>query len=327
MMKALLARLRRWLPVRVAARYLNRNGPNLATLVAWNMLFSFFPIMVLAATLASLVPHHGAGIGQGLTQAIASALPGGKGQAVVRALDSFHHHSGILAIVGVVGLLWGGSALFGAMDQAFAGLSGTRSRNFIAQKLMSFGMIVLFAGLVVPVVLSSSLLAVVKSVPGIPALLTSGPTGLILQIVFSVLVGTLLFSAIYFLVPRIRRAPRAVLPGALAAAILFEALSLVFPLYFKLAHGFSTYGATFSLFFLVLTYVFFLAQITVLGFTVVLEGEPEAVRARLQPTPSGPALARASGEQDQVQSGPPATSPPSDGAAEAEGQLTATTKQ
>ncbi|MGC1184514.1 MAG: YihY/virulence factor BrkB family protein [Candidatus Dormiibacterota bacterium] len=295
-MKALLGRLRRWFPVRVAVRYLNRNGPNLATLVAWNMLFSFFPIMVLAATLAGLLPHQGAGVGHGLTQAIAKALPGGKGAAVVHALDSFHHDSGILAIVGVLGLLWGGSSLFGAMDQAFASLGESKSRSFIPQKLMSFGMIVLFACLVVPVVLSSSLLAVVKSVPGMPGLLTSGPASLLLQIAFSLLAGTLLFCAIYFLVPHVRRPARAVIPGAITAAILFEALSLVFPLYFKLAHGFSTYGTTFSLFFLVLTYVFFLSQITVVGFAVVLEGVP-------QEQPKGSEAGSRESTRAQVQTG------------------------
>ncbi|MGH7609880.1 MAG: YihY/virulence factor BrkB family protein [Candidatus Dormibacteria bacterium] len=270
-MKAWLRRLRRWLPVRVAARYLNRGGPNQATLVAWNMLFSFFPIMVLAATLASLIPSRGAAIGRGLDAAIASALPGGRGQAVARALSAFHHNSGLLAVIGGLGLLWGGSALFGAMDQAFAALADAKPRDFLTQKLMSFGMIILFAGLVVPVVLSSSLLAVLEKVPGIPSVLAHGPGALVLQILVAVLIGTVLFSAIYALVPRQRRRARAVLPGALVAAVLFEALSLLFPLYFRLAHGFSTYGTTFSLFFLILTYVFFLAQITVVGFAVVLE--------------------------------------------------------
>ncbi|MFZ0994908.1 MAG: YihY/virulence factor BrkB family protein [Candidatus Dormiibacterota bacterium] len=274
-MKSLLARVKRWLPARVGARYLQRSGPNLATLVAWNMLFSFFPIIILAALLASLIPAHGVGIGQDLTQAIAKALPGGNGAAVVKALKSFHHNSGLLLIVAVVGLLWSGSSLFGAMDQAFASLSQTPTRSFIPQKLMSFGMIVLFACLLVLVVLSSSLLAVIKSLPAIPSLLTHGPAGLIFQIVLAIVAGTILFGAIYFLVPKARRHPRTVIPGALTAAVLFEALSLIFPLYFKLAHGFRTYGTSFSLFFLILAYAFLLAQITVIGFAVVLEGEPQ----------------------------------------------------
>lgn len=278
--------MRRWFPVRVASLYLSRSGPNLATLIAWNMLFSFFPIMVLAATLASLIPQRGVGIGHGLSRAIAAALPGGRGAAVVQALNAFHHDSGLLAIVGIVGLLWSGSSLFGAMDNAFASLSRTHSRSFIPQKLMSFGMIVLFAVLVVPVVLSSSLLAVVKSVPDIPSWLSHGPAGPILQVCLAIVIGTLLFSAIYFLVPKTRRAARIVIPGAVTSAVLFEALSLLFPLYFKLAHGFSTYGTTFSLFFLILTYVFFLSQITVVGFTVVVEGETPSAKAEAQPQPA-----------------------------------------
>ncbi|MGH7705049.1 MAG: YihY/virulence factor BrkB family protein, partial [Candidatus Dormibacteria bacterium] len=284
-MRALLRRLRSWFPVRVGARYLNHSGPNLATLVAWNLLFAFFPIMVLAATLASLVPSQ-AGVGKGLTKAIASALPGGNGAAVVRALNSFHHHSGILAVVGIIGLLWSGSSLFGAIGQAFASLGELKPRSFIRQKLMAFGMIVLFACLVVPVVLSSSLLAVVKSIPGIPSQLSHGPASLIAQVCLAVVVGTVLFCAIYFLVPQKRHRPRAVLPGALTAGVLFEALSLLFPLYFKLAHGFSTYGTTFSLFFLILTYVFFLAQITVLGFAVVLERAPKKTPPSPDPEPA-----------------------------------------
>jgi membrane protein len=279
MMKALLDRAKRWLPARVGARYLKRSGPNLATLVAWNMLFSFFPIIIMAALLASLIPAHGGGVGRDLTEAIAKALPGGNGATVVKALNSFHRNSGLLVIVAVVGLLWSGSSLFGAMDQAFASLGETKMRSFIPQKLMSFGMIVLFACLLVMVVLSSSLLAVIKSLPAIPSVLTHGPAGLIFQIVFAIVAGTILFSTIYFLVPRVRRQARSVLPGALTAAVLFEALSLIFPLYFKLAHGFRTYGTTFSLFFLILAYAFFLAQITVIGFAVVMEGEPQSTGA------------------------------------------------
>lgn len=270
LVKTIWHHLERWFPVRVALRYLNHNGPNLATLVAWNLLFAFFPIMLLAVTLASLVPHDAA-LGRGLTQAIASAIPAGRGAAVVQALKTFHRDSGWLAIVGIVGLLWSGSSLFGAMDQAFASLGETRSRGFLPQKLMAFGMIVLFACLVVPIVLSSSLLAVLKSVSGMPGFLRSSPASLLIQIVLAIVVGTILFCAIYALVPKIRRHLGVVLPGAVAAAVLFEALSLAFPLYFKLAHGFRTYGATFSLFFLLLTYAFLVAQITVLGFAVVLE--------------------------------------------------------
>jgi membrane protein len=275
--------LRPRLPVRVISLYLSHSGPNLATLVAWNLLFAFFPILVLAVTLASLIPNHAA-VGHGIVQAVADALPGGKGTAVAEALRTFHHDGGWLAILGLAGLLWSGSSLFGAMDQAFARLSESKPRGFLAQKLMAFGMIILFACLTVPVVLSSSLLAVLKSVSGIPSLLRSGPVSLLVQIGLAIAVGAILFTAIYTLVPRVRRRLGAVLPGSLSAAVLFEALTLLFPLYFKLAHGFKTYGSTFSLFFLILAYAFLVAQVTVLGFAVVVSVE----QGRRPPTPPAP---------------------------------------
>ncbi len=264
---------RRWhriLPLRTVARYLARGGPNQATLVAWNLLFSAFPITLLAVTVAGQLFHDPAA-GKEVAKAVAAILPGGNGGAVLSALDSFHRDSGWLAIVGLVGLIWSGTSLFSAMDTAFAGLDGGPTRGFLAQKVTAAGMIVIFTLLAVPVVLSSSLLAALESVTGLPAILHTGALAVGTQVVAAVLVGWVLFTAIYALVPARRRPLRSLAGGALAAGLLFEGLSLLFPVYFRLAHGFSSYGETFALFFLILTYVFLLAQVTVLGYCVVLE--------------------------------------------------------
>jgi membrane protein len=271
--KKLLARVRQTLLVRVAARYLGRNGPNQATLIAWNLLFAIFPIVLLAVTLAGVVFHDPA-MGREVAKAVAAILPQGRGAVVLSALAAFHRDSGALAVVGIVGLVWSGTSLFGAMEQGFAALSGAKTRGFLKQKLMSVGMIVLFTVLAVPVVLSSSLLAVLTSLPGVPEFLRSGPLALIGQIVLAVVVGTVLFSAIYRLVPHPGAALRLCVRGGLIAAIAFEGLSLLFPLYFHLEHGFSTYGSTFGLFFLILAYAFLVSQITIVGYTVVVELGP-----------------------------------------------------
>jgi hypothetical protein len=67
-----------------------------------------------------------------------------------------------------------------------------------------------------------------------------------------------------------------VLPGALAAAALFEGFTLVFPLYFRISGGFATYGQTFALFFLLLFYFFVLGQIVMIGGAVNAERDPDA---------------------------------------------------
>ncbi|MHB1499624.1 MAG: YihY/virulence factor BrkB family protein [Candidatus Dormibacteria bacterium] len=269
-MRALWSRVRRTLPIRVGRRYLGRNGANQATLIAWNLLFAIFPIVLLAVTAAGLVFRDPA-VGREVAKAVAALLPAGRGSVVLSALRSFHRHSGAMAVVGIVGLVWSGTSLFGAMEQGFAALSGAKTRGFIPQKLMSVGMTVLFTVLAGPVVLSSSLLAALKALPGLPGFVSSGPLALIVQMVLGVVVGTILFTAIYHLVPHRRGRLRASALGGVIAAVVFEALSLLFPLYFHLEHGFSSYGSTFGLFFLILAYVFLVAQITVLGYAVVVE--------------------------------------------------------
>lgn len=275
-------RLRRLPPVRVLSRYLDRAGPNQATLIAWNLLFAFFPITVLAVTVAGLLfQNHNAG--HAIATAVASVLPGGHDSQVLAALDAFHRNSGLLAAVGIVGLLWSGSSLFSAMEGAFATLGDGRRRGFIAGKLVAIGMSVLFTLLAAPVVLSSSLLAGLGSLPGLPSWLDQGAVAAGLQVVVSVFLGSLLFAAIYGLVPSRRAGARSVALGAVVAGVLFEALSLLFPLYFRLAHGFSNYGSTFSLFFVILAYAFLLAQITVLGYSTVAEFAPPAAAPPEQP--------------------------------------------
>jgi membrane protein len=277
-MTAIWKRLKRTFVVRVLSRYVSRNGPNQATLIAWNLLFAIFPIAILAVTLAGLVFRDPAA-GREIAKAVASVLPNGRGSVVLQALHNFHRDSGWLAIVGIIGLIWSGTSLFGAMDQGFAALSEGKSRSFLPQKLMSVGMIVLFTVLAGPVVLSSSLLAGLEKLGGLPGWLQSGYVALVLQVVLAVIVSTVLFTTIYSAVPHQRRRLSAALLGGASAGLIFEGLSLAFPLYFHLEHGFSTYGSTFGLFFLILAYAFLVAQIIVLGYAVTLEADPGKLQA------------------------------------------------
>ncbi len=288
-------RLRHTLPVRVISRYLGRNGPNQATLIAWNLLFATFPLVLLAVTAAGEL-YRDPGAGERVATAVAQLLPGGRNQAVLSALQSFHRNAGWTAVVGGVGLVWSGTSLFSAMDTAFSGLSGGHTRGFLPQKLMGIALTAALALLAVPVVLSSTLLAALPVGAGLPAPLRSAGAAAGLQALAAVIVGWVLFSLVYRLAPA--RAPemRATLRGALVGAVLFELLSLAFPLYLHLAHGFAAYGATFALFFLILAFVFLVAQVMVVGFCVVLELETLPPKTS-EPTEAGVPEADQTGER------------------------------
>jgi YihY family inner membrane protein len=105
--------------------------------------------------------------------------------------------------------------------------------------------------------------------------------------VTSFLVGAIVMVALlvvlYRFVPNRAFKVRDVLPGALLAGVLTEVLSLGFPLYARIAGGFSTYGAQFGLFFLLATWLFLLSELILLGavYNRVRREQPSAeTRAR-----------------------------------------------
>lgn len=262
-------RLLKSLPGRVVMKFLEDQAPNWAALIAWNALFALFPIVLFTASLLGFALKL---FGQANAQVytlIFSAIPGDSHtQAeLVKAVEGVKSQSGILFIVGLLFLLWGGSALFGVMEQAFAVIYHTKPRDFIRQKLISFGMVLLFTALVGVAVATSALLPALKNIPNIPSFLYTDAAGA-LQVLLGVLAGFLLFVAIYYVIPNRKQQLHKVLPGAIVSGILFELITLLFPLYLTLNKGINQYGATFALLFLLMAFFFFMGLITMLGVEV-----------------------------------------------------------
>ena len=74
-----------------------------------------------------------------------------------------------------------------------------------------------------------------------------------------------LLVLLYRFVPNRTFRLRDVLPGAILAGVLIEALSLGFPVYESISRGFNTYGAQFGLFFLLAAWLYLLCQVLLLG--------------------------------------------------------------
>ena len=191
------------------------------------------------------------------------------------------------------------------MEQAFAVIYHTLPRDFIRQKLIGFGMVLVFTVLAGVAVGSSAVLPALKHIPGVPTALTGGILAALLQIVLGVVSGFILFASIYFVIPNRRQEWGKVWPGALVAGIAFELVTLIFPLYLTVNKGINQYGATFGLMFLLMTFFYFIGLIAMLGveFNAVLfpvpveqpsrRGEPgrTAVSAPPQSGPEGEGLA------------------------------------
>jgi len=254
-------------PGRVIRKFLEDLAPNWAALIAWNALFAMFPIVIFAASLLGFVLRLFGQANDRVYSTLFTAIPGDS-RPMLDAVSSVKSQSGVLFIVGLVGLLWGGSALFGVIEQAFAVIYHTKPRDFIRQRSIAFGMVFLFTILVGISVATSLLLPALKHIPNIPEFLYSGTAAFILQALIGVTAGVILFGSIYYVIPNRKQRFQQVLPGALVSGVLFELITLVFPLYLSLNKGLNQYGATFGLLFVLMTFFFFLGLIMMIGVEV-----------------------------------------------------------
>jgi len=266
-LRALYGRFQETLPGRLVRKFGEDQAANQAVLVAWNALFAMFPIVLVILGVVG-VALNAVGLGSGIVQRdVIAALPADssvQGQ-VLHALEGVKQQTGLFFVVGFAGLVWSGSSLFGTMESSFDLLWHAKPRGFIQMRLMAVSMIGIFTVLTVIAIGTASMLPLLGRLPDVPPFLTSGPLPTLLQVVVGVGTGFLLFGSMYYVVPNRKQRFGVVWPGALLAGALFEALTLLFPLYLNVNKGIDQYGATFGLMFLLMTFFYFLGLITMLG--------------------------------------------------------------
>ncbi len=286
-----LERLQGSFLARLIQKFIQDQATNWAVLIAWNALFAMFPILLFMAAVLGFVLSVGGINTDSLYDGLLTVIPDDQARReILEALRGVKQQTGLLSVVGLLGLILGGTALFGAMEQAFDAIYHTKPRPFVRQNLMRFGMVLLFTMLAGLAVGTSSLRPAVKYLPEAPAIFTSTAVTFALQGLIGALAGSVLFGAIYFFVPNRRQRWRTVWAGALLAGVLFELITLLFPTYLAINQSITAYGKTFALFFVLLTFFLLVGLITMLGVEVnsVLNPEPsgEAVGPTNPPTPA-----------------------------------------
>jgi membrane protein len=283
----------RSVPAQVVRKFAADRGPNHAILIAWNILFAIFPIVLAVAAIGGVLLGAAGVTRQDIEAALLSALPeSAGGHEAMRALNEVQRNSGLLAVLALAGFFWSASNLFGTLEYSLGEILRAGQRPFLMQKLMSLVMMLIFIVLAPLGVGTAALLAVLSNLPLPPAfLLTHGAQLTVLQTLFTVIAGFLLFFGIYYVVPARRQHAVEVLPGAAFAGVAFVLLTQLFPLYIHFSGGFNQYGSVFALIFVLLTFLYFLGLVTVLGAELnsVLHPEP-----RPYPKP-GPAPAPTKG--------------------------------
>jgi len=258
-----LGRLKESLPARLYAKWSADRAADGAVLIAWQTLLSLFPLILGLLSLLGLVLRND-GARDSVLSGVVSQFPSQVGD-MLGFLQETRDLGGLLGLVSLAGLLWSGSNLFGAMEAVFNRFYGAVDRGFVRGRLMSFAMIAIYAVLVPVSVLASGAATFLVGVSEQALPFDTPWLALVLGWAVSFASALAMFLILFHVVPNTYLTFRDVWRGAVLAAILFVLLSQVFPLYLQfMGGGFAVYK-TLGVFFLLMTWLYFLANVIVVG--------------------------------------------------------------
>jgi membrane protein len=266
-------RAQKTLPARVLIAYGESRASNFALALAFAGLMAMFPLILGALAITGYATRDPA-TEASIRMLILDVFPATAQPELQRALSGVKESAGWLGLFSLGLLIWSASNLFGTLEFALTEIFGSRQRNLFRQRVMGlFMMLVLVVALVITVA--------INAIAGI------FPYSWATSFVAGAAVMVTLLVALYRFVPNLKLRLRDVLPGAVLAGVLIEVLSLAFPLYVRIAGGFNTYGAQLALFFLLATWLYFLAQFVLLGAVLIrlrIGQQIEPIHAN-EPTP------------------------------------------
>lgn len=244
---------------------------NWSAMLAYVFLTSIFSILLAIVSIGGLILSFISPESRtALETSIANSLPGGAsgygGQIVTAATATLRQNAGLGLIIGIVLAVVSGSGLFISLENVFGVIFRLRGRDMIHQRMMALGMMLLYIVLVPLIVLASVVPPLVLRALNIGA---SNPIGgFLIQAAglgVSLLVGVILFGAIYIIVPNRPVRTREVWIGTLVAAALLVVYELVFPIYESMFLKPGHLGATVGFAVVILAFFYYLAFILLLG--------------------------------------------------------------
>jgi membrane protein len=252
---------------------------NLAGMLAYNVLLSFLPlVLVLLAVTGLLLPRE---ISQTFQTALSNLLPGDTGVKLIEALRARLDDSATLLVVaGVLAAFYTGSRLFVTTEDCFDIIYRLPSRGLLRQNAMALVMLLIYLVLVPLVFLASTLSDSLAT-----ALFGGGAIepamARVISIGIAFLSALLLFGTIYIVIPN-RHVPwREVWVGTLGASALLVLYEQVFPIYQDLFLKPNNYGSGSVLGLMVVIVIFFYY----VAFIVLLGAEFNSWAVGLRATP------------------------------------------
>lgn len=240
----------------------------LASAVSWTLLTSVVPIIVGLVAISNLFLRSPASQ-RTVIDHLSSALQGTlTPQDISSLVTTSVRHSGVLAIIGIIGILYGGSNVGGSFSTVFQPIFEVNGRDFLKEKLLDVTMIFVFVALMVVIIVSTTAGALISRL--FPMAPIPGGTAFLIGTPVSLAAAFLLFAVLYLVFPNPQ--PRFkfehVWLGSVVAAIMFQILSFIWPVYTQVSH-FSRYGAVIAPLIVLAAWIYFFALILMVGAEIV----------------------------------------------------------
>lgn len=237
----------------------------MAAAVAYQMFFALLPFfLLLVGVLGVFVTTQQ--LRAEVVVLLREVFPGGADR---RLVDEIVSSGGLSLGIGLVGTLWGVTAIYASLDRALRSVITGGTRTFVRSRLEGLAFALLLSVLAV---VSFSFSFVVQALAGwlrsVGVAATQRGALLIVTPLAGLLAGFVLFCVIYRIVPRRRLPGRAVAAGAVVAAALWELAKVAFALLTREVGVFSAYGVL-ALAAGLLTWIYLTALILLLGAEVM----------------------------------------------------------
>ena len=240
----------------------NDSAVDLAAAISYYVILSLFPLLLgIVALLGFFLPYTS--VEDAISRFLQSHLSGLE-KILQPNIASIMHARGPLAIIGILGFFWSGSAMFSAISVAVnRAWEIDHPRKIALRKLRELAMSL------------STTLLLVMSMAGTAFLSFVSPGSALIQKVANSMLSVVLvfavFALIYKWVPNTKTYWRLIWPGALLGAVFFELARMLMGLYFAAFTNFELAYSSIASIVVLLIWVYLSALILVVGAEVSFE--------------------------------------------------------
>ena len=250
--------------------YVGDNCNQLAAAISYYVLFSILPLAILIVSVFGIFLNSG-DLRNAIVDRLLEALPLTQTEgrtSVNNALDNVNRVSGTVAALGLIGTLWTASSVFASIRKSLNTVWKVQEhRPFAQAKLVDIMQVGVLGVMLLASMLLTGVLRAIRALSAehVGPLAGSNPFWQVPPILLPATLSLATFLLLYRIVPAARPRWRDVVPGALFATLLFEALKNSFAFYISNFNNFDVVYGSLAGALLFLLYTFLSSNILLAG--------------------------------------------------------------